>query len=152
MCLVAVWYVLWYVLPFRLSWSFNHIERNAKKVMSGAQLQSWAMNLIAQSSTNSTPRVSELGTNFPGQLLRVFDDPPFIKIHKETTNSPANICLLWGGGIIGHCGFDVGSTNFVSNRGHKWKDGGLLLERRPTEMTVTCVSQGSQIKPLPAIP
>ena len=47
-----------------------------------------------------------------------------IFIHAATTNSPGSVMLMWGGGFIGHCGFEIGPTNFISYRdGHKWKDG-----------------------------
>jgi hypothetical protein len=131
MWLAAISLTLWYVLPFRLYWLFDRIERHAKKAISGAELQAWATNLLAHSSINTTPEVSELGTNFPRQLLRVFDEPPIIKIHEETTNSQANICLMWGGGIIGHCGFDIGATNFIGNRGNKWNDGVYFWSEHP---------------------
>jgi hypothetical protein len=33
------------------------------------------------------------------------------------------VVLDWGGGILGHAGFKVGSTNFISGFDHQWQEG-----------------------------
>ena len=111
-CLVA----FWHMLPFRVFWAFDRIEQRSKKVITAAELQAWATNLLAQYTTNAQPKVSELGTNFPPQLSGIYRNPPYIQINEESTNYPACVFLTWGGGVIGHCGFEIGPTNFVSYR------------------------------------
>src|SRR3954447_6900355 len=73
----------------RLFRSFDNLERNAMRVITGTQLQTWATGLLATSPTNPTPRVSQLGTNFPTQLLGLYHNPPYIHIQEAQTNSPA---------------------------------------------------------------
>ena len=97
------------------------------------QLQTWAVQLLAISHTNTAPKVSELGTNFPSQLLGFYHQPPYIQIQEALTNSPGSVLLAWGGGLIGHCGFEIGPTNFVSYRDHKraWQSGVYFWSDRP---------------------
>ena len=123
-CVVA----LWCVLPFRLFWSFYHIEQHAKKRITGTELQQWAVKVLAQHPVSSNGynivRRSELPVPLPSPLLGLYHNPPDIFVFETTTNSPGCIRLMWGGGLIGHCGFEIGPTNFVSYRGtHKWQDG-----------------------------
>jgi hypothetical protein len=128
---------LWYVLPFRVFWSFDHIEQHAKKVITAAELQAWATNLLTRYPTNSTPRVSELGTNFPPQLLGLYRHSPYVQIsEEESTNNPACVYLMWGGGMIGHCGFEIGETNFVSYRSHAraWQPGVYFWSEYPPKL------------------
>ena len=123
-CLAALYYI--FVWPTqRLFRSFDNFERNAKRVVTGAQLQGWATSLLALAPTNSTPRVSELGTNFPSQLRGLYRSRPYIQIQEGDTNSPSSVYLMWGGGMIGHCGFEIGPTNFVSYRSNAraWQPG-----------------------------
>jgi hypothetical protein len=109
--------------------AFDNIERDAKRVITGAELQAWATNLLASISSTTTPiRVSGLGTNFPSQLLNLNDGTrPYIYIHRESdTNFPPCVRLTWGGGMIGHCGFDIGPTNHVNYRyryAREWQSG-----------------------------
>ena len=109
----------------RLFRSFDNLERNAKHVITGTQLQAWATDLLTTWPTNATPRVSQMGTNFPAQLLGLYHNPPYIQIQQADTNSPASVYLMWGGGMIGHCGFEIGPTNFVSYRSNAraWQPG-----------------------------
>jgi len=117
----------------RPDWQFARLERNARKVITPTQLQTWAVWLLAKSPTNTTPRVSELGTSFPSQLLGLYHLPPYIQIRESLTNSPGSVLLAWGGGLIGHCGFEIGPTNFVSYREHAraWQPGVYFWSDRP---------------------
>lgn len=148
-CLVG----LWYWLPFRIFWAFDTIEHRARKRITAAELQTWATNLLALYPTNAIPRVSELGTNFPQQLLTIWRSPPYIHIYEAAegnfrligrspsgthiydtdTNSPAWVRLVWGGGVIGHCGFEIGPTNFVSYQTHAraWQPGVYFWSDKP---------------------
>jgi hypothetical protein len=131
-CLVALYFV--FVWPTHgLFRSFDNLERNAKRVITGTQLQAWATGLLALVTTNTTPRLSELGTNIPPQLLGLYHRPPYIQIQEADTNSPGSVYLMWGGGVIGHCGFEIGSTNFVSYRSHAraWQPGVYFWSEHP---------------------
>lgn len=109
-------------------WQFDHLEQNAKRRITAPQLQSWATSLLAQHPPGHA-KVADLGTNFPRQLLGLYHRPPGIIIYESRTNDsglemPAYVRLTWGGGFIGHCGFEIGPTNFFSYvRGTKWSDG-----------------------------
>ena len=117
----------------RLFSSFDNLERNAKRAVTGTQLQAWATGLLATAPTNTAPRVSELGTNFPAQLLSLYHRPPYILIQEANTNTPGSVYLMWGGGMIGHCGFEIGPTNFVSYRSHAraWQPGVYFWSEYP---------------------
>ena len=129
-CVVVALYLL-FVWPTQTKFrSFDNLERNTKRVITGTELQTWATGLIALTPTNATPRVSALGTNFPQRLLDLYHRPPYIEIQEMNANQPASVFLMWGGGMIGHCGFEIGPTNFVSYRSNAraWQPGVLFLE------------------------
>ena len=107
-------------------WQFDHLERNARRVVRGPELQAWATSVIAQHPTNDWLRKSQLGTNFPERLWGLAPKlgPHVVFNESDSTNSPAWIMIGWGSGFLGHCGFEIGSTNFVSRRpGHAWQPG-----------------------------
>lgn len=113
-------------------WQFDHLEGNARKVITGAELQAWATNLLAQYPTHSTLKPSELGTNFPVQLQHLAPKlGPMVVIFERTeTNEPSWVFVRWGSGFLGSHGFEIGPTNFVSSRpGHPWQPGVYFFER-----------------------
>jgi hypothetical protein len=116
-------------------WQFSRLEMNARKAITPAQLQAWATNLLAAWPTNAsaTPKVSALGTNFPAQLLPLYHRPPYIQIQEATADRPASVYLMWGGGVIGHCGFEIGPPEFVSYRqnARAWQPGVYFWSDRP---------------------
>ena len=128
-CLVG----LWYWLPFRIFWAFDTIEHRTRKQITATELQTWATNLLALYPTNAIPKVSGLGTNFPRRLLTIWRSPPDIYIYAAETNSPASVRLVWGGGVIGHCGFEIGPTDFVSYKSHAraWQPGVYFWSDKP---------------------
>ena len=124
LCLIT----LWYILPFRIFWSFDHIEQHAKKRITGTELQQWAGQVLARQPASpegyNLVRLSELTVPLPSPLLSLYHNPPDIFVYDATNYPPGYIRLIWGGGMIGHCGFEIGPTNFVSSRSkHKWQDG-----------------------------
>jgi len=124
-CILVALYFIFIWPTQRVYRSFDNLERNARKVITGTELQEWAIGLLTLAPTNSRPRVSELGTNFPAQLLGLFRHPPYILIQEANTNSPASVFLMWGSGFLGHSGFEIGPTNFVSYRANAraWQPG-----------------------------
>ena len=124
-CLLAALYLIFIWPVQKVLRSFDNLESNARHVITGTQLQEWAVRLLTFPPTNSTPRVSQLGTNFPAQLLGLYRHPPYIYIQEAGTNSPGYVRLIWGSGFMGHCGFEIGSTNFVSYRPNEqaWQPG-----------------------------
>lgn len=122
-CLGALW-ILWYNSIFNVYWQFDLLEQHAKTGITGDQLQSWALNLLERhptTVTNTSPDISDLGANFPRQLLGLYHHPPYIQINKHT-DTPTYVLVMWGGGMIGHRGFEIGATNFIG-RGHAWQPG-----------------------------
>jgi hypothetical protein len=108
--------------------TFDHLESSVKAVITASELQVWATNLLAQYPTDaSIINPAMLGTNFPVQLLGI--SPvlgPYISIlHSQDDESNDTSCVIidWGGGILGHAGFMVGSTNFSRISDHKWQEG-----------------------------
>ena len=124
-CILVALYFIFVWPAQRVFRSFDNLERNAQHVVTGRQLHEWATGLLMFAPTNHTPRVSDLGTNFPAQLLGLYRRPPYIQIQEADTNSPGSVYLMWGGGVIGHCGFEIGSTNFVSYKpnAQAWQPG-----------------------------
>ncbi len=111
----------------RVFWQFDHLEKNAKKIITPAELQTWATNLLAQYPSNATASVwpSELGTNFPKKLLKLYHRPPNFFIFGPRPDWPVpHLSITWGGGFIGHTGFEVGPTNFPGWRAtNTWAPG-----------------------------
>jgi len=112
--------------------SFDHLERNAKKVLTGAELQVWATNLLARYPTNASLSISNLGTDFPKQLLQLAPRlGPRVYIYEADTNSPAYVTLYWGSGMLGAKMFEIGPTNFHSLRGGSpWQVPGVYFVKR----------------------
>src|SRR5438034_2825 len=99
--------LIWFSPSCRVIRSFDNFERNARKVITGPELAAWGARLLAQYPTNATPKVADLGTNFPPQLLNLAPKlGPFIAVYEaESTNSRAWVMVGWGSGFLGHCGF-----------------------------------------------
>lgn len=112
---------------YKPAWQFDHLEQNARKVITAAELQAWATNLIAMHPTNNwvSFRASELGTNFPQQLRQLAPRVgPHVEVCRwEDTNEPPWVRVWWGSGFLGHAGFEIGPTNFDRGRGHPWASG-----------------------------
>lgn len=129
----AAWFLLVVIWPtYSLFSSFDRLEQNARKAVTGQQLQAWATNLLAHPPHGYTSATA-LGTNFPQPLLRLWRRPPDIMVYEASTNHAgltAWVRLTWGSGFLGHCGFEIGPTNFTGNKGgtawqpgvYFWKD------------------------------
>ena len=52
-------------------WQYDSLERNARKVITDAELYSFATNVLARhpAKTHTTLSVADLGANFPRQLV-----------------------------------------------------------------------------------
>ena len=113
-------------------WQYDHLERNARKVITGAELQNWATNLIALHRTNTqlSFRVADLGTNFPQQLknLAPRTGPNVVVYQWEDTNQVPSVRVWWGSGFLGASGFEVGAANF-EGPGHQWQPGIYFFKR-----------------------
>lgn len=90
-------------------WRSGHKEEKAKALITGAELQAWALQLLSQYPTNSQFTVSALGTNFPRELLKLDREEPQIATVEATAYSSAHVLVMWQ-----YCGLEVGPTNFVS--------------------------------------
>jgi hypothetical protein len=113
---------------------FDHLERSARKTITASELQTWAINLLAKYPSNTTTSVwpSELGTNFPNKLLKLYHVPPNIFIFGPTADWPVpHLSITWGGGFIGHTGFEVGPTNFPGWRGTNTWAPGVYFFKQP---------------------
>lgn len=102
-------------------WQFDHLEQNARKVVTGAELQAWASALLDQYPAMQTNNVwaSQLRTNYPPQLRGLAPKMgPFINVLVfDDTNEPPFVMLGWGSGFLGATGFYVGRTNFTTDAG-----------------------------------
>jgi hypothetical protein len=115
-------------------WQFDTIEPRARRVITGAQLQSWATNFIAQHPTNAhvSFRMSELGTNFPLPLrnLAPRTGPNVVLYQWEDKERPPSVRIWWGSGFLGRTGFEIGPTNFVG-LGREWQQPGVYFFKNP---------------------
>jgi hypothetical protein len=118
--------LLWFSPSCRIIRSFDNFERNARKAITGPELAAWGNGVLATYPTNTTLRLSDLGTNFPPQLRNLAPElGPNIEVYApENTNAPHWVMVYWGSGFLGHCGFEIGPTNFSGDRAHhRWQDG-----------------------------
>jgi hypothetical protein len=122
-CLLVLW--IWLSPGCRAERAFYHIEEDAKKVITGTELQTWATNLLMQYPTNVWLSPKDLGTNFPKRMQKLITEVgPTIRIEQGETNFPPSVVLVWGSGMLGGAGFEIGPTNFMSIRGgHAWQPG-----------------------------
>jgi len=108
-------------------WQFDHLEKNARRVITASELQTWATNLLAQYHTNIhlSFTLSELGTNFPQQLRGLAPElGPHIEVYQwEETYPEPSVRIWWGSGFLGAAGFEMGPTNFVLGSGNQWQPG-----------------------------
>ena len=108
-------------------WQFDHLEQNARKVITAAELQTWATNLIALHPTNVQMdfRISELGTNFPHQLLGLAPRfGPGVTVYQWAgTNDLPFVRIWWGSGVMGRAGFQIGPFMPGPDQEHQWAEG-----------------------------
>lgn len=108
---------IWWNPACRTERAFNRLEAEMKKVTSGAELHSWATNLLAQYPTNASVSVSNLGKDFPKELLGVAPRMgPRVSVHHDA-KTPHYVLLYWGSGVLGAKMFEIGPTNLESSRG-----------------------------------
>jgi hypothetical protein len=115
-------------------WQFDHLEQNARRVVTGAELQAWATGLLDQYPTMQSNHVwvSQLRTNYPQQLRGLAPKlGPFVIIQADDTNQPPYVALMWSSGFLGACGFYVGRTNFTMDAsiGRAWQPGVYFFRR-----------------------
>lgn len=116
---------IWFSPTCRITRSFDNFERNVRKVITGPELAAWGNGILANYPTNTTLYLRDLGTNFPPQLRKLAPElGPFIDVYAGDTNTPPWVMVFWGSGFLGHCGFEIGPTNFMGERAkHRWQDG-----------------------------
>jgi hypothetical protein len=118
---------LWFSPTCRIIRSFDNFERNAKRVITGPELAAWGNGLLARYPTNTSLNLRELGTNFPSKLRKLVAPelgPHLVVFTAEDTNDPPWVMVYWGSGFLGHCGFEIGPTNFTGSRArHCWQPG-----------------------------
>lgn len=127
--------VIWWNPGCRSERAFQHLEEDVKKITTGAELQVWATNLLAQYPTNVSLSITNLGKNFPKRLLDLAPRVgPRVSVHEADTNSPtspAYVLLYWGSGMLGAKMFEIGPTNFESLRsGTSWGAPGVYFVKR----------------------
>jgi len=118
--------IAWFHPACRIERSFNNLERNARKVITGPELAAWGNDVLAKYPTNTTIHLRDLGTNFPPHLLKLAPEigPSIDVMVSDDMDAPHWVLVFWGSGVLGHCGFEIGPTNFTGDRAHhRWQDG-----------------------------
>jgi hypothetical protein len=104
-------------ISYKPVWQYDHLERNASKVITGTELQVWATNLLARYPMETNFYPSQLGTNFPPQLRKLAPKlGPYVAVHisPDEIRQPSFVQISWEGGILDGSGFYVGPTNFIT--------------------------------------
>jgi hypothetical protein len=116
-------------------WLFDHLEQNAKRVVTASELQTWATNLLARNPMGTNLVPSNWGADFPVQLRKLCPrNGPGVCLYDASQspggNGPAWVRVAWGSGMLGVAGFEIGPTNFVSIQpGHAWQPGVYFFKR-----------------------
>jgi hypothetical protein len=107
-------------------WQYDHLEANARKIVTALELQAWATNLLATNPTGTNLVPSNWGSNFPKQLSSLCPKTgPGVCVYEpweaNGEKGPGWVRVMWGSGMLGASGFEIGPTNFVSMQpGHAW--------------------------------
>lgn len=101
---------------------FDSIETRVKTSITANELQAWAVQILAKPMDASGAGV-DVADLVPDRLKNLYDRPPSAIAHADRENRPGSVTIMWGGGFIGHCGFDLGSTNYDLGRGKEWQPG-----------------------------
>ena len=118
--------VYYFYLPI---WQFDHFEQNAKEVITAAQLHAWGTKVLARYPVNATLSSTDLGVGIPKQLTSLAPRlRPWIHTYEGYeacgTNVPPFVRVVWGSGMLGSVGFDIGPTNLSSPAAlHTWQPG-----------------------------
>jgi hypothetical protein len=114
-------------------WLYDHLEENAREVVTAAELQSWATNLLAVDPAGTNLERS-WGPGFPEQLLKLAPRTgPLVVVYEgDSTNFPGWVRVWWGSGMLGASGFEVGPTNFPGwhPESHEWAPGVYFFRRK----------------------
>ena len=108
--------------------SFDRIEEKLKARITPEEIRRWGTNVLEENRSGFAS-YEELPTNMPDSLLRVFKHPPYVVINESPTNENGQVkhrwlTVWWGSGLLGHCGLEIGSTNFLGARvGDEWAGG-----------------------------
>jgi len=114
---------------------FDNLEIRAKRVITAAELQSWATNLIVESQSYNADQWHWLRTNYPAQLRSVsrWIGGPHVSMmpatepvaEEQKDGRPAYMLLGWSIKPTGDARFEIGPTNFVSihSEAHAWAPG-----------------------------
>jgi hypothetical protein len=114
---ISVATLILYFWPYIQEGTFlKNAEKDAKRMVTGDELQSWALKLLAD------PQNQLLKTSYPVQLRDLYPSHfPHVEIVTNSIQRTNFVYLSWGG-VDWQLGFKIGPTNFVSS-GHKWQDG-----------------------------
>src|SRR5881409_2062053 len=122
-------------------WQFDHLEQNARRAITPAELQEWGTNILASVPNLSPAQIHQLRTNYPAKLSRLCRGIGgcWISVHEEPiTNSagivsytPRYVMIIWSIKPSGDAMFEVGPTNFVSvwPQAHVWAPGVYFCRR-----------------------
>ena len=105
---------------------YSSIEKRASKVVSPAELQAWAIEIL--NANVETDSVTLMNSKYKGvaDLIGVCKRRPYAGLIPGNGHSGDHVSIIWNAGRLGVCGFDVGRSNFFSRRSEKvnrWADG-----------------------------
>ena len=124
-----------YFVSYRPVWQFNHLEQNARKVVTASELQTWATNLLSRNPTGTNLVPSNWGSDFPAKLNGLCPKiGPSVCVYEPFEANgekyPGWVRVMWSSGMLGASGFELGPTNFISMQpGHAWAPGVYFFKR-----------------------
>jgi hypothetical protein len=114
---------------------FAHLEQTASQMITAAELQRWATNLLAEFPTYSPAKFSQLKTNYPPKLAALCRSVnSWAAVHEEpvgTNYYPEYVMIIWSVKPSGDAAFEVGPPGFVSRQSdaHAWAPGVYFYRR-----------------------
>src|SRR5436309_2854326 len=76
---------------YKPAWQFNHLEQNARRVVTPSELQTWATNLLARNPTGANLVPTNWGPDFPTQLLGLCPRiGPDVRLYEASESPDSN--------------------------------------------------------------
>src|SRR6266550_161452 len=102
-CFAHVWYK---------GWQFAHLEQSAHRMVTAAELQTWATNLLVGFPTYSTAKLNQIKTNYPPKLAPLcWRVNSWVAVHEEprgTNYYPEYVMIIWSIKPSGDAAFEIG--------------------------------------------
>ena len=132
LCVVALCFFA-FLKSYRIMRAFNHLEQNAREVITASELQAWATDLLARNPDGFYFNGRRALTNCPKQLVGLCPEtgPVIGSFAPDGTNPPSALWIQWSSGLQGTTGLEIGTTNHIpyNESAHAWQPGVYFYKR-----------------------